>query len=182
MKNDAVKNLSKDLLTVAAITNNLPSITVLMDKGILSMEDISQIIERVENDIDNVPKDWLLKEELKKVKKDHGIDIQLILADRLEQLNEKMIPSEPDAYTQRLEQLKGEYQNELNTGGNVERGIELSNEIQEMESNGFLPPEKDRISKMLPRDVVKLGVSFVTEYLNEFPDETEKVTAAIKMC
>ncbi|MBC9706341.1 MAG: hypothetical protein H9W81_15490, partial [Enterococcus sp.] len=80
------------------------------------------------------------------------------------------------------EQLKGEYQNELNTGGNVERGIELSNEIQEMESNGFLPPEKDRISKMLPRDVVKLGVSFVTEYLNEFPDETEKVTAAIKMC
>ncbi|MDT2363447.1 hypothetical protein P6Z29_12525, partial [Enterococcus faecium] len=68
-------------------------------------------------------------------------------------------------------ELERDYERAFETG-RVEEATQIFNQMEELESDGVLPAtEEPRMNRMNASDVVARGVSFVTEYLNNFPDE-----------
>lgn len=172
-----ITNLSSDYLTRMAIESNMPSIVVLLDNEILSIDELSKLVESVESDNNAIPKEYLMKEALQSLRESHSLTIQSALAKRMESVA-KVIAPDVDPLAERIGQLNKEYSQEIENGS-IEKATSIFNDIQELSENG-LPDEPEGLPRMAASEVVARGVSFVTEYLNEFPEESIEITNQLK--
>lgn len=170
MKTDEILNLSSDYLTRVAIQSNIESIKLLMSNDILSQERLTELVKSVENDNNNVPKGYLLKEELREMRENHNLTLQTALAERMEKVASVVAP-QSNPTNDVMKKLERDYELAFENG-RVEEATRLFNQMQELES-GIMPAmEEPQMNRMSASEVVSRGVSFVTEYLNNFPDES----------
>lgn len=171
MEANEIMNLSNDYLTRVAIQSNIESIKLLMSNDILSQESLTTLVKNVENDNNNVPKGYLMKEFLQEMRENHNLTIQTALAERMEKVANVIAP-QANPVSERMEELERAYSRAFEIG-RVEEATQIFHEMEELESVGSLPAtEEPRMNRMNASDVVARGVSFVTEYLNTFPDES----------
>lgn len=144
METNEIMNLSSDYLTRMAIQSNIESIKLLISNDILSQERLTELVKGVESDNNNVPKGYLMKEALQEMRENHNLTIQTALAERMEKVANVIAP-QANATHDMMEELE----------------------------SGIVPAtEEPRMNRMEASEVVSRGVSFVTEYLNNFPDES----------
>lgn len=171
MEANEIMNLSSDYLTRMAIQSNIESIKLLMSNDILSQESLTTLVKNVENDTDNVPKGYLMKEALQEMRENHNLTIQTALAERMEKVANVIAP-QANATHDMMEKLERDYERAFENG-RVEEATRLFNQMEELECGGVLPAtEEPHMNRMEASEVVSRGVSFVTEYLNNFPDES----------
>lgn len=173
-----ITNISNDYLTRVAIESNMPSIVVLMDNEILSIDELSKLVESVESDNNAIPKEYLMKEALQSLRENHNLTIQTALAKRMESVANVIAP-DIDPLAERIGQLNKAYSQEIENGS-IEKATSIFNDIQDLSENGLPDEPEGGLPRMTASDVVARGVSFVTEYLNEFPEETIAVTNQLK--
>lgn len=169
MKANEIMNLSNDYLTRVGIQSNIESIKLLMRNDILSKETLTTLVKNVENDNSNVPKGYLMKEFLQEMRENHNLTIQTALAKRMERMVNAVAPK-ANPVNERMEKLERNYETAFENG-RVEEATQLFNQMEELES-GIVPATEETMNRMNASDVVARGVSFVTEYLNNFPDES----------
>lgn len=170
MEANEIMNLSNDYLTRVAIQSNIESIKLLMSNDILSQESLTTLVKNVENDTDNVPKGYLMKEALQEMRENHNLTIQTALAERMEKVANVIAP-QANATHDMMEKLERDYERAFENG-RVEEATQLFNQMEELESGIVPATEEPRMNRMKVSEVVSRGVSFVTEYLNNFPDES----------
>lgn len=170
METNEIMNLSSDYLTRMAIQSNIESIKLLMSNDILSQERLTELIKGVENDTDNVPKGYLMKEALQEMRENHNLTIQTALAERMEKVANVIAP-QANATHDMMEKLERDYERAFEKG-RVEEATQLFNQMEELESGSLPATEEPHMNRMEASEVVSRGVSFVTEYLNNFPDES----------
>lgn len=170
MEANEIMNLSSDYLTRMAIQSNIESIKLLMSNDILSQESLTTLVKNVENDTDNVPKGYLMKEALQEMRENHNLTIQTALAERMEKVANVIAP-QANATHDMMEKLERDYERAFEKG-RVEEATQLFNQMEELESGSLPATEEPHMNRMEASEVVSRGVSFVTEYLNNFPDES----------
>lgn len=170
MEANEIMNLSNDYLTRVAIQSNIESIKLLMSNDILSQESLTTLVKNVENDTDNVPKGYLMKEALQEMRENHNLTIQTALAERMEKVANVIAP-QANATHDMMEKLERDYERAFENG-RVEEATQLFNQMEELESGSLPATEEPHMNRMEVSEVVSRGVSFVTEYLNNFPDES----------
>lgn len=170
METNEIMNLSSDYLTRMAIQSNIESIKLLMSNDILSQESLTTLVKNVENDTDNVPKGYLMKEALQEMRENHNLTIQTALAERMEKVANVIAP-QANATHDMMEKLERDYERAFENG-RVEEATQLFNQMEELESGSLPATEEPHMNRMEASEVVSRGVSFVTEYLNNFPDES----------
>lgn len=170
MEANEIMNLSSDYLTRMAIQSNIESIKLLMSNDILSQESLTTLVKNVENDTDNVPKGYLMKEALQEMRENHNLTIQTALAERMEKVANVIAP-QANATHDMMEKLERDYERAFENG-RVEEATQLFNQMEELESGSLPATEEPHMNRMEASEVVSRGVSFVTEYLNNFPDES----------
>ena len=170
MNENEIMSLSNDFLTRMAIQSNVESIKLLMNHEILSQESLTTLVKDVENDNNNVPKGYLMKEALQEMRENHNLTIQTTLAKRMEKIANVIAPK-VNPVSERMEKLEGEYETAIDNGL-VEEATHLYHQMEELESGIVPATEEPRMNRMEASDVVARGVSFCTEYLNHFPDES----------
>lgn len=170
MEANEIMNLSSDYLTRMAIQSNIESIKLLMSNDIISQESLTTLVKNVENDTDNVPKGYLMKEALQEMRENHNLTIQTALAERMEKVANVIVP-QANATHDMMEKLERDYERAFENG-RVEEATRLFHQMEELES-GVLPAteEAPTIARMSPSEVVSRGVSFTTQYLANYPDE-----------
>ena len=174
MENNEIINLSNDYLTREAIRSNAESIKLLMNHEILSQERLAELVKDIETDNNNVPKEYLMKEALQEMRESHSLTVQSALASNMEKMANVIAPK-ANPVSERMAMLERDYERAFETG-RVEEATQIFNEMELLESDGVLPAtEEPRMNRMAASDVVARGVSFVTEYLNNFPDESLSV-------
>lgn len=170
METNEIMNLSSDYLTRVAIQSNIESIKLLLSNDILSQESLTTLVKNVENDNNNVPKGYLMKDALQEMRENHNLTIQTALAERMEKVANVIAP-QANAIAATMEKLERDYERAFENGS-VEEATRLFNQMEELES-GIMPAmEEPQMNRMEVSEVVSRGVSFVTEYLNNFPDES----------
>lgn len=169
METNEILNISSDYKTQVAIQSNLESIKLLMSNDILSQERLTELVKNVESDNNNVPKGYLMKEALREMRENHNLTIQTALAERMEKVANVIAP-QSNPTNDMMEKLERDYERAFENGS-VEEATRLFNQMQELES-GIMPTEEPQMNRMEVSEVVSRGVSFVTEYLNNFPDES----------
>lgn len=170
MESNELMDLSNDYLTREAIRSNAESIKLLMNHEILSQERLAELVKDIETDNNNVPKEYLMKEALQEMRESHSLTVQTALASNMEKMANVIAPK-ANPVRERMEELERAYSRAFETG-RVEEATQIFNQMEELESVGSLPAtEEPRMNRMEPSEVVAHGVSFVTEYLNNFPDE-----------
>lgn len=170
METNEIMNLSSDYLTRVAIQSNIESIKLLMSNDILSQESLTTLVKNVENDTENVPKGYLMKEALQEMRENHNLTIQTALAERMEKVANVIAP-QANATHDMMEKLERDYERAFENG-RVEEATQLFNQMEELESGSLPATEEPHMNRMKASEVVSRGVSFVTEYLNNFPDES----------
>lgn len=170
METNEIMNLSSDYLTRVAIQSNIESIKLLMSNDILSQERLTELVKNVENDNNSVPKGYLMKESLREMRENHNLTIQTALAERMEKVANVIAP-QANATHDMMEKLERDYERAFENGS-VEEATQLFNQMQELESGIMPETEEPQMNRMSASEVVSRGVSFVTEYLNNFPDES----------
>lgn len=170
MEANEIMNLSNDYLTREAIRSNAESIKLLMNHDILSQESLTTLVKNVENDNNNVPKGYLMKEALQEMRENHNLTIQTALAQRMETVAAVIAPK-VNPVSERMEKLEGEYERAFENG-RVEEATQLFHQMEELESGVLPETQEPRMNRMEASEVVSRGVSFVTEYLRNFPDES----------
>lgn len=170
MESNEIMNLSSDYLTRMAIQSNIESIKLLMSNDILSQESLTTLVKNVENDTDNVPKGYLMKEALQEIRENHNLTLQTALAERMEKVANVIAP-QANATHDMMEKLERDYERAFENG-RVEEATQLFNQMEELESGSLPATEEPRMERMENSEVIGRGVSFVTEYLNNFPDES----------
>lgn len=170
MEANEIMNLSSDYLTRVAIQSNIESIKLLMSNEILSQESLTTLVKNVENDTENVPKGYLMKEALQEMRENHNLTIQTALAERMEKVANVIAP-QANATHDMMEKLERDYERAFENG-RVEEATQLFNQMEELESGSLPATEEPHMNRMEASEVVSRGVSFVTEYLNNFPDES----------
>lgn len=170
MEANEIINISSDYLTRVAIQSNIHSIKLLMNHNILSKERLTELVKNVESDNDNVPKGYLMKEFLTEMRENHNLTIQTALAERMEKVANVIAP-QANATHDMMEKLERDYETAFENG-RVEEATQLFHQMEELESGIVPATEEPRMERMAASDVVARGVSFVTEYLNHFPDES----------
>lgn len=170
METNEIMNLSSDYLTRVAIQSNIESIKLLMSNDILSQESLTTLVKNVENDTENVPKGYLMKEALQEMRENHNLTIQTALAERMEKVANVLAP-QANATHDMMEKLERDYERAFEKG-RVEEATRLFNQMEELESGSLPATEEPHMNRMEASEVVSRGVSFVTEYLNNFPDES----------
>ena len=169
MEANEIMNLSNDYLTRVAIQSNIQSIKLLMSNDILSQERLTDLIKGVESDNNNVPKSYLLKEALQEMRENHSLTIQTALAERMERMVNAVAPQE-NPENDMMKQLETAYERAFENG-RVEEATQLFHQMEELESGVLPATEEPRMNRMEASEVVAYGVSFVTEYIHNFPDE-----------
>lgn len=177
IKETEIAALSSDYLTRVAIQQHVSSIALLLEKNVLSKDELAAIVKRVEMDQNSIPKEFLLKEELQRLRENHNLTIQTAIAEKMESVASVIAP-EIDEKAERLQKLQQAYSDELENG-TLENATRLFNQIKEIEQGGSLDIEPEP-QKMTAADVVALGFDFVTEYLANFPEETAAITSHIQ--
>lgn len=170
METNEIMNLSSDYLTRVAIQSNIESIKLLMSNDILSQERLTELVKNVENDNNNVPKGYLMKEELREMRENHNLTLQTALAERMEKVASVVAP-QSNPTNDMMKKLERDYELAFENG-RVEEATQLFNQMEELESGIVPATEEPRMNRMEASEVVSRGVSFVTEYLNNFPDES----------
>lgn len=170
MEINEIMNLSSDYLTRVAIQSNIESIKLLMSNDILSKESLTTLVKNVENDTDNVPKGYLMKEYLQEMRENHNLTIQTALAERMEKVANVIAP-QANATHDMMEKLERDYERAFENG-RVEEATRLFHQMEELESGIVPATEEPHMNRLEASEVVSRGVSFVTEYLNNFPDES----------
>lgn len=170
MEVNEIMNLSSDYLTRMAIQSNIESIKLLMSNDILSQESLTTLVKNVENGTDNVPKGYLMKEALQEMRENHNLTIQTALAERMEKVANVIAP-QANATHDMMEKLERDYELAFEKG-RVEEATRLFHQMEELESGIVPATEEPRVNRLEASEVVSRGVSFVTEYLNNFPDES----------
>lgn len=170
MEANEIMNLSNDYLTRVAIQSNIESIKLLMSNDILSQERLTELVKGVESDNDNVPKGYLMKEALQEMRENHNLTIQTALAERMEKVANVIAP-QANATHDMMEKLERDYERAFENG-RVEEATQLFNQMEKLERGTVPATEEPYMNRMEASEVVSRGVSFVTEYLNNFPDES----------
>lgn len=170
MEASEIINLSNEYLTRMAIQSNIESIKLLMSNDILSQESLTTLVKNVENDNNNVPKGYLLKEALQEMRENHNLTIQTAMAERMEKMANFLAP-QANATHDMMEKLEEDYERAFENG-RVEEATQLFHQMEELESGIVPATEEPHMNRMEASEVVSRGVSFVTEYLNNFPDES----------
>lgn len=170
MENNEIINLSNDYLTREAIRSNAESIKLLMNHEILSQERLAELVKDIETDNNNVPKGYLMKEALQEIRENHNLTLQTALAERMEKVANVIAP-QANATHDMMEKLERDYERAFENG-RVEEATQLFNQMEELESGSLPATEEPHMNRMEASEVVSRGVSFVTEYLNNFPDES----------
>lgn len=170
MNENEIMSLSQDFLTRLAIDSNMASIKVLIENKILSPESLTTLVKNVESDNDNVPKGYLMREALQEMRENHNLTIQTALAERMERMANAVAPQE-NPENDMMKKLEKDYERAFENG-RVEEATQLFNQMEELESGVVPATEEPRMNRIEPNEVVSRGVSFVTEYLNNFPDES----------
>ena len=172
MEANEIMNLSNDFLTRMAIQSNVESIKLLMNHEILSQERLAELVKDIETDNNNVPKEYLMKEALQEMRESHSLTIQTALASNMEKVASVVAP-QANPVNERLEELERAYSRAFETG-RVEEATQIFHEMEELESVGSLPAteEEPMMARMEPSEVVSRGVSFTTQYLANYPDES----------
>lgn len=170
MEANEIMNLSSDYLTRVAIQSNIESIKLLMSNEILSQERLNELVKSVESDNNNVPKGYLMKEALQEMRENHNLTIQTALAERMEKVANVIAP-QANATHDMMEKLERDYERAFENG-RVEEATQLFNQMEELESGSLPATEEPHMNRMEASEVVSRGVSFVTEYLNNFLDES----------
>lgn len=170
METNEIMNLSSDYLTRVAIQSNIESIKLLISNDILSQERLTELVKGVESDNNNVPKGYLMKEALQEMRENHNLTIQTALAERMEKVANVIAP-QANATHDMMEKLERDYERAFENG-RVEEATRLFNHMEELESGSLPATEEPHMNRMEASEVVSRGVSFVTEYLNNFPDES----------
>lgn len=171
MESNELMDLSNDYLTREAIRANAESIKLLMNHEVLSQERLAELVKDIETDANNVPKEYLMKEALQEMRESHSLTIQSALASNMEKVANVIAP-QANATHDMMEKLERDYERAFENG-RVEEATQLFNQMEELECGGVLPAtEEPQMNRMEASEVVSRGVSFVTEYLNNFPDES----------
>ena len=170
MEENEILSLSNDYLTRMAIQSNIHSIKLLMSNDVLSQERLTELVKGVQSDNNNVPKGYLLKEALQEMRENHNLTIQTALAERMEKVANVIAPK-ANPVNERMAMLEKNYETAFENG-RVEEATQLFHQIEELESGIVPAAEEPHMNRMNASDVVARGVSFVTEYLNNFPDES----------
>ena len=91
----------------------------------------------------------------------------------LSRIADKLAP-EVDPLAEQLKHLSQTYENELQHGS-VETATDLYNQIQDLRANGMVQESPETMPKMSAKEVTARGISFVTEYLHEYPEQANEI-------